>query len=57
MRYDFALSTVMLISLIFLSKYTSRTQKVAEIPLIDSIYLNMLQVIIALEALSEKNIR
>ena len=45
MRYDFALPTVMLISLIVLPEYTSRTQKVVEIPLIDSIYLNMLQVL------------
>ena len=37
--------TLMLILLIFLQGYTSRTQKVVEIPLIDSIYLNMLQVL------------
>ena len=29
----------------FLQKYTSRTQKVVEIPLIDSIYSNILQVL------------
>ena len=35
----FALPTVMLISLSFLPEYTSRTQKVVEIPLIDSVYV------------------
>ena len=31
--------TLMLILLIFLQGYTSRTQKVVEIPLIDSVYV------------------